>query len=130
MEQYAVVNYDCRPNEDIQIQIKYMTDNYDYANKLAFHYAKKGLPSRDYYSHHYRCKVLKNYYHECNPVYIHDVIVEYRICKLKLDNECKEYKKYDITDVYNDVWAVIKIYNNITENIEEIDEMLLYKDIR
>ena len=120
MEQYAVVNYDDRPNDTNEIEIKHVTDNYDYANKLAFHYAKKGIQ-------YPKCnRILKNYYHDNSRIYLQDVIVEYRICQVTYDYECQEYEKYDITDVWNNVWAVIKIHNDI-EEVEDIDETLIYK---
>ena len=128
MAQYAVVNYDDRSNDDNEIEIKYVTDNYDYANKLAFHYAKKGLPPKHNYGHtEYR--IIKNYDQNLSSVYLHNVIVEYRVCEVKYDDECEEYEKYDIIDVYNDVWAVIKIWNEIEiENVEDIDNTIIYED--
>ena len=40
-------------------------------------------------------------------------------------------EKYDITDVWNNVWAVVKIdhnNNNDIEKVEDIDETLIYKN--
>lgn len=121
MEQYAVVNYDGHTDNDNQVEIKYVTDNFDYANKLAFHYAKQGfLPKlgvREY-------KILKDYYHDFHPIYLRDVIVEYRIGEVKYDDE---RKTYEIIDVYKMAWSVVKIYNNNTEKVEDIDEKVIYE---
>lgn len=122
MEQYAVVNYDDCRHDDNEIMIKHITNDFEYANKLAFHYAKKGLPSKELFQR-YEYKIIKNY-DTFNSVYIHNVVVDYRIGEVKYDDECEEY---DINDVWNSVWAVIKIQNDVTETIEEIDEALIYK---
>lgn len=127
MNQYAVVSYDSRPNDDNEIEVIHVTDNYDYANKLAFHYVKKGLPPKHNFART-ECRILKDYYNECNSIILRDVIVEYRIGEVKYDDECEEYDKYDIVDVWNNVWAVVKINNKI-EDVEEIDEKLIHKDI-
>lgn len=126
--QYAVVNYGCRANDDNEVEIMHVTDNFEYANKLAFHYIKKALPLKDYY-YAKKIKILKNYYDEYVSIYLTNVIVQYRIGEVKYDDECEEYEKYDITDVWHNVWAVIKINNNdnITEKIEDIDEELIYE---
>jgi len=126
MEQYAVVNYDDRPNDDNEIEIKHVTDNREYAEKLAFHYAKKGFLPKGYFGGSKDYKILKNYYHEENSIYLHNVVVDYRIGELTYDDETE---KYDITDVWNNVWAVVKINNEI-EEVEDIDETLIYKDNR
>jgi hypothetical protein len=125
MEQYAIVNYYGRPSDYNQVEIIHVTDNYDYANKLAFHYAKKILPSNKNYGR-IECRIIKNYYHEDNPVYIHHVIVEYKIVQVEYDNECEEYEKYNIIDVWNNAWAVVKVNNNNIEQIEDIDNTLIY----
>lgn len=121
MEQYAVVNYDDRHNDDNEVKIKYVTDSFDYANKLAFYYAKKQLPSDTMFCRT-KCKIVKNY-DKYNSIYIHNVIVDYRICELKYDDE---NDKYDILDVYNSIWAVVKINIDI-EKAEDINEEFIYK---
>lgn len=125
MEQYAVVTYDSRPHDDNEIEVIHVTDNYDYANKLAFHYVKKGLPCKHNFAR-IECRIIKDYYNEHNSVMLHNVIVDYRICQVGYDDECEEYEKYNIIDVWNNVWAVIKIDNKI-EEVEDIDEKLIYK---
>jgi len=123
---YAVVTYDGRPDDDNEIEVINVTDNLEYAKKLAFHYAKKDLPpKRDFAWTEYR--ILKDYYNEYCSVILHNVIVDYRICEVKYDDECEEYEKYNIVDVMNIVWAVVKITNE-TEEIEDIDEMLIHQD--
>lgn len=121
MEQYAVVNYDDRHNDDNEVKIKYVTDSFDYANKLAFYYAKKQLQSDTMFCRT-KCKIVKNY-DKYNSIYIHNVIVDYRICELKYDDE---NDKYDILDVYNSIWAVVKINIDI-EKAEDINEEFIYK---
>lgn len=123
-EQYAVVSYDTRRDDDNEIEMIHVTDNLEYAEKLAFHHVKKELPSKDY-SYFKKCRILKNYYHE-SSIYLHHVIVEYRICEVTYNDTCEEYEKYDITDVWNNVWAVVKINNHVQE-LEEIDETLIHK---
>jgi len=123
MEQYAVVNYDNRRNDDNELEIKHVTDNLEYAKKLAFYYAKKGFLPQHYFGRK-EYKILKNYYHEDNSIYLHNVVVDYRICELEHDDETENY---DITDVWNNVWAVIKINNEIKE-VEDIDEAFIYKN--
>lgn len=127
MEQYAVVTYDSRPHDDNEIEVIHVTDNYDYANKLAFHYAKKDLPPKGNFART-ECRIIKDYYNEYCSVMLRNVIVDYRICEVNYDDECEEYEKYDIVDVWNNVWAVVKIDNKI-EEVEDIDEKLMYKDI-
>jgi hypothetical protein len=116
MELYAVVNYDDSSKNDNHIEIKHILENYDYANKLAFYYAKKGI------QHPKFNRILKNYYHEDKSrICLKHVIVEYRICELNYYDEC-------ISDVWNNAWAVIKINNNIVmQKIEDIDETLIFK---
>jgi hypothetical protein len=60
MEQYAVVNYDDRVGDDNFIQINHITTNFDYANKLAFHYVKKTIPPKNIYCRT-ECKIYKDY---------------------------------------------------------------------
>lgn len=126
MFQYAVVNYTNDNYDDNEIDIIHVTDNFDYANKLAFNCAKKELPPNSIYE--YKYKIIKNY-RECErtSVYMLKSIVDYRICQLNFDNDCEEYEKYDINNVLNIIWAVVK-FNNDVENVEEIDEDLIYKD--
>jgi hypothetical protein len=126
VSQYAVVTYDSRPHDDNEIEVIHITDNYDYANKLAFHYAKKDLPPKcDFAWTEYR--IIKDYYNERCSVILRNVIVDYRICEVKYDDECEEYEKYNIVDVWNNVWAVVQINNEI-EEVKDIDEKLIYKD--
>jgi hypothetical protein len=125
MEQYAVVTYDDRPNDDNEVEIKYVTDSFEYANKLAFHYAKKELPPKSLYGRT-ECRIVKNYNH-FNSVVLRDTMVDYRICEVEYDDECEEYEKYDIVDVRNLVSAVVK-FSNYTEKVEEIDESIIYHD--
>lgn len=129
MHQYAVVNYDDRPNDDNEIHIIHVTDNCDYANKLAFHYAKKGLPPKGNFDRT-ECRILKNYCNEDSTIYLRDVIVNYRIGEVEYDDECEDYEKYDITDVWHNVWAVVHIYNDNIDigKIKDIDETLIYKN--
>ena len=122
MEQYAVVNYDDRRHDVNEIMIHHTTYDFDYANKLAFHYAKKKLPSKELFQR-YECKIIKNY-DTFNSVFIHSTVVDYRIGELEYDDECEQY---NITNVWNGVWAVIKIQNDVTEMVEDIDESLIYK---
>jgi hypothetical protein len=124
MEQYAVVTYDGRHNDNNEIEILHITDNYDYANKLAFQYAKEDLPKSVYGRTEYR--ILKNYFDECNTVILRNVIVEYRIGEVEYDDECEEYEKYDFSNAWNIVWAVVKINNKIDE-IKDIDETIIYE---
>jgi hypothetical protein len=127
MEQYAVVTYDNRRNDDNEIEITHVTDNLEYAKKLAFHYAKKGFPTKRYYGRK-EYKILKNYYHEEYSIHLHNVIVDYRIGEVEYDDENDdETEKYDITDVWNNVWAVVKINNEI-EEVEDIDESVIYEN--
>jgi hypothetical protein len=123
MYQYVVVTYDDRPQDDNEIQIIHVTDNLDYAEKLAFHYAKKELPPKSLYGRT-ECRIIKNY-QDFNSLYLHDVVVDYKICEVKYNDECE---KYDIADVWNNVWAVVKIDNEINETVEDIDETVIYKD--
>lgn len=123
MEQYAVVTYDDRINDDNEIEIQCVTENFEYAEKLAFHYAKKRLPTDTRFSRT-ECRILKNH-NEFNSVYLHNVVVDYRICEVEYDDECD---KYDIVDVWKNVWAVVKIDNSISEKVEDIDDKLIYKD--
>ena len=126
MDKYIVVNYDDRSNDDNEIEIKHVTDDFDYANKLAFHHAKKGLPPKNSFCRT-ECRIIKDYYNQYSSSHLHHTVVDYRICEVLYDDECEEYEKYDITEVWNNVWAVIKIYNEI-ENVEDIDETLIYED--
>ena len=125
MNQYAVVTYDSRPDDDNEIEVIHVTDNLEYAEKLAFHYAKKDLPpKRDF--EWTECRIIKDYYNEHCSVILRNVIVDYRICEVKYDDECEEYEKYNIVDVWNNVWAVVQIHNEI-EEVKDIDEKLIYK---
>jgi hypothetical protein len=126
MESYAVVSYDNRRDDDNEIEIILVCDNFDYANKLAFHYAKQQLPKKEMYSRS-EYRIIKNN-DEYNSIYLHGVVVDYRIAEVIYDDECEEYEKYDIDVVWNIVWAVVKIKNDISEiELEEIDEKLLYE---
>lgn len=126
MEQYAVVNYGDRPNDGNEIEIQHITDNLEYAKKLAFHYTKKGFLPKGYFGGIRDYKILKNFYYEENSFYLHNVVVNYRICELEYNDKTE---KYDIIDVWNNVWAVIKIDKKIEiEEVEDIDEALIYKD--
>lgn len=122
MAKYAVVSYDDRPNDDNEVEIMCMTDNFEYAEKLAFHYAKQGLPKETIYSRA-ECRILKNYNSEWNSVYLRNVIVEYRIGEVEYDDEGDEYHT---GYVWNSVWAVVEIKNEITE-VEDIDESLIHE---
>ena len=125
MYQYAVVNYDDRSDDSNEVEIKYVTESFDYANKLAFKNAKNQLPPKSLYGRtEYR--IVKNYNH-FNSVDLRDVVVNYRICEVEYDDECEEYEKYDINYVMPAVWAVVK-FSNYTEIVEEIDETLIYKE--
>ena len=57
MAQYAVVSYDDRPDDDNEVEIMYVTDNFEYAEKLAFHYAKQRLPKPSFYGRT-ECRIL------------------------------------------------------------------------
>lgn len=124
MSQYAVVNYDDRPNDDNSFTIIHVTDNYDCANKLAFHYVKKLLPPHRNYGWK-ECRILRNYYNEDKPISLGNVMTEYRIGEVEYDDECEEDDKYNSIDPWHNVWAVVKINNEIAEKVEDIDEKLI-----
>jgi hypothetical protein len=123
-ELYAVVNYDDRPRDDNEIEIIHVTDNLEYAEKLAFHYVKKLLPPHRNYGWK-ECRILRNYYNEDKSIYIGNVIVEYRIGEVEYDDECEEDDKINVIDPWRNVWAVVKIINEIAEKVEDIDEKLV-----
>ena len=121
MIQYAVINYDARPNDDNEVHVKHITDNFDYANKLAFHYAKKELPSKkSIYYNRTEFKIIKNYPESCN-IFLQKTIVDYRICEVKYDDDDDEYE----LNASYDVWAVVEVNNNDDEKVEDIDETLI-----
>jgi len=121
--QYAVIHYTYRPDDDNIVQVKHVTDNFDYANKLAFHYAKKTLPLPMYGPT--ECRIAKNY-PECSCIYMgNKTIVDYRICEVVYNDEINEYQ---FDKAWFNVWAVVE-FNNDTENekIDDIDEEIIYE---
>lgn len=130
MEQYAVVNYDDRHDDDNKVEIICVTDNFEYAEKLAVHHAKKRLPKETIYGRT-ECRILKNYYNERNSVILRNIIVEYRVGEVEYDDDYEqeyddERERYHITHCWNSVWAVVKIENDI-EEVGDIDESIIYE---
>ena len=122
--QYAVINYDDRPNDDNEVEIKHITDNFEYANKLAFHYAKKMLTVKDRYYSKSECRIVKNY-KNFNSICMSGTIVDYRICEVTYNDEIHEY---EFDNAWFNVWAVIEINNDTeSEKVEDIDKELIYE---
>lgn len=119
--QYAVIQYSCRPDDDSAVEVKYVTDNFDYANKLAFHHVKQMLPSKTY-GCRTECRIVKNL-SEPSSVYI-KTIVDYRVCEVMYDDETDEYT---FQEAWHNVWGVVKFNNKTDEKVEDIDETLIYE---
>lgn len=122
MYQYVIINYTDRSDDDNEIIVKHITDNLEYAKKLAFHYAKKELPAKSLYSRT-ECRIIESY-RECKPISItNEIVVEYRICEVIYNDKCGEY---EIDDVWCNVWTVVKIHNE-SETVEDIDKKLIFE---
>jgi len=93
---------------------------------FAFYYAKKELPNSYYGKTEY--KIIQDYQEEDNHLYIeNDIIVDYRIAKMKYNDNNVLDGFYTVEHVYKNGWAVIQISNNIQKcDIEDIDTQLIY----
>lgn len=119
MEKYVVINYNDCQDCVIEIEIIAVSCNYDYANKLAFHYAKeRGYQDYDMEE----CKIIENYDihnyvgRESTILSLSNVVNDYRIGKV-IDGTVK------IID--QDVWAVVKSVTEL-KNVDEINNNLIY----
>lgn len=125
-ETYAVIQYDDQDRglKANYFEIKHITTDLNYAKKLAFHYAKNDMP-RGYYGR-YEYRIAEDYYGLGRVCCGNEIIIEYRIFQVNYDDE---KDTYGFDSLYSGhVWSVIKFKNDVPENVEEIDNDLIYND--
>jgi hypothetical protein len=111
---YAVIEYnDCRKEQ--YFEIKRVTDDLDYAKKLAFNNAKEYIKN-DYLNYRITTDV-----EEYDLISINESIVKYRVV------EVREYKtKFKIIGTLSTIYSVIKLQNNEKKDfLEDIDEKII-----